>query len=104
MSSDDTPEDSYRYFKERFKGAQTTEESWGLIRDRNDESEHNWNEQATKALRDLAVDSGIPLSSIARAAKGEIYYKLRVPDRYIKEYKKWRQIYMVYRRLGKSLR
>ena len=68
------------------------------------ETEINWNQQATKALRDLAVDSGIALSVIARAAKGEIYYKLRVPDRCIEDFKKWRQVYLVSKRIGKSLR
>ncbi len=69
---------------------------------RNAENEIVWHEQAAKALRDLGVNSGIPLSVIARAAKGEIYYKLRVPDRYIEEYKKWRNVWEVSKRILKG--
>lgn len=67
------------------------------------ESEAPWHPEAVRKLRDLAVESGIPLSSITRAAAGEIYYQLRVPDRVIEEYKKWRAVYDLSKRLKKSL-
>lgn len=73
-----------------------------LINTRNAQSETVWHSEAASKLRDLTVSSGIPLSTIARAAKGETYYKLRVSDRHIDEYRKWRAVYDTTRRILKG--
>ena len=72
-----------------------------LLRDlegRNQYFETNWCPVATKRLRDLAVETGIALSTIARAANGKLY-RYDIKPEIIAEYKKWRNVYDLTRRL-----
>ena len=89
---------------ERIKPTLTLEESLQLIREREKESSFVWHEGVAKALRDLAVNSKIPLSVISSAASGQnIRYQLhKVPKHIVEEYKKLRRVYEVTRKLKKS--
>lgn len=72
-----------------------------LLRDlegRNQYLETNWCPIATKRLRDLAVETGIALSTIARAASGRLH-RYDIKPEIIAEYKKWRNVYELTRRL-----
>jgi hypothetical protein len=95
-------EASYRKFKETMRGPLSHNDKLRLIELRNQETEMVWHPEAAKGLRDLAFNSGIALSIIARAAKGEPYYKIRVPDRYVEEYKRWRRVWEVTKRITKG--
>ena len=95
-------EQNYRYFKAQLKGPLSENDKLNLIRARNQMNETVWHEGAAKELRDLGVNSGIALSVIARAAQGDPYYKIRVPDRYIEEYRKWRNVYDVTKHILKG--
>ena len=83
----------------------TQEEDVKLIRQREEESSIVWHEGTAKTLRDLAVNSKIPLSVISSAANGRNnrYQLHKVPKYIIDEYRKLKRVYEVTRRLKKSI-
>lgn len=68
---------------------------------RNQYQETNWCPVATKHLRDLAVETGIALSTISRAANSKLH-RYDIKPEIIAEYKKWRNVYGLARRLKRN--
>lgn len=68
---------------------------------RNQYHETNWCPAATEHLRDLAIETGIALSTISRAASGKLH-RYDIKPEIIAEYKRWRNVYELARRLKRN--